>query len=79
MPPPLPWAMLYHLRTLRDLNGTYSEIEVDAALARQGAGAAMRNEHGVIIALRSQTEGLVFDISMIGVSIRLQGRPAPAR
>lgn len=66
---------VYHLTTLRHLNGTYSEIEVDAALARQGTGAAIRNEHGVIIALRSETEGLVFDISLIGVSIRLQGKP----
>ena len=70
---------VYRLKTLRHLNGTYSEIEVDAALARQGTRAAMRNEHGVIIALRSQTEGLVFDISLIGVSIRLQGKPARAR
>ena len=65
---------VYHLARLRDFNGSYSEVEVDAALARTGATGAIKNRRGVLIGLRSATEGLGFDISLIGVSIRLERR-----
>lgn len=65
---------VYRLARLRDFNGTYSEVEVAAALARTGAIGAMKNEHGVLIGLRSATGGQSFDISLTGVSIELERR-----
>lgn len=70
---------VYGLKRPRDLDGTYTETEVDAALAATGASGAMKNERGVLIALRSPVEGLVFDISLIGVSIELEPVPRRAR
>lgn len=70
---------VHDLATLGDFSGTYSEIEVDAALAQAGSTGAMKNEHGVVIGLRSTMEGLHFDISLLGVSIKLERGAAAGR
>jgi hypothetical protein len=66
---------VYHLAHLSDLDGTYAEVEVAPALAGAGFTAAIENEHGVLIGLRSTTQGLYFEPSLLGVEIQLL--PAP--
>ena len=60
-----------HLASLRDFDGTYTEVEVDAALAGEGCTGAVRNQHGVVIGLHSTTQGMRFNPSLLGVSIEL--------
>ena len=68
-------GVVYHLGSLADLDGTYAEVEVDPALAGAGFTAAIENEHGVLIGLRSATQGLLFQPSLIGVQIELVRTP----
>src|SRR2546423_1974735 len=66
---------VYHLARLSDLDGTYAAVEVDPALARAGFSAAIENQHGVLIGLRSTTQGLYFEPSLLGVEIELLATP----
>jgi hypothetical protein len=66
---------VYHLARLSDLVGTYAEVEVDPALARAGFTDAIENEHGVLIGLRSTTQGMYFEPSLLGVEIELLAIP----
>jgi len=64
-------GVVYHLARLADLDGTYAEVEVDQALAAAGFTAAIENQRGVLIALRSTTQALHFEPSLLGVEIEL--------
>ena len=68
-------GVVYHLARPSDLDGTYAEVEVDPALAGAGFTAAIENQHGVLIGLRSTTQGLLFQPSLIGVEIELLATP----
>ena len=68
-------GVVYHLARLSDLDGTYAEVEVDPALAGAGFTTAIENEHGVLIGLRSTTQGLYFQPSLLGVEIELLAGP----
>ena len=70
-------GVVYQLSRLSDLDGTYSEVEVAPALAGAGFTAALENEHGVLIGLRSTTQGLHFAPSLLGVEIELLATPGP--
>jgi hypothetical protein len=70
-------GVVYHLARLSDLDGTYTEVEVDPALAGAGYTAAIENEHGVLIGLRSTTQALYFEPSLLGVEIELLATPGP--
>jgi hypothetical protein len=62
---------VYRLARLADFDGTYREVEVAPALAAAGFTAAIENEHGVLIGLRSAAQGLYFEPSLLGVDIAL--------
>jgi hypothetical protein len=66
---------VFHLARLSDLDGTYAEVEVDTALAGAGFTAAIENQHGVLIGLRSTTQALHFQPSLLGVEIELLATP----
>ncbi len=68
-------GVVYHLARLSDLDGTYAEVEVDPALAGAGFTAAIENERGVLIGLRSTTQALHFQPSLLGVEIELLATP----
>src|SRR6267378_992391 len=68
-------GVVYQLSRLSDLDGTYSEVEVAPALAGAGFTAALENEHGVLIGLRSTTQALQFQPSLLGVEIELLATP----
>jgi hypothetical protein len=68
-------GVVYHLARLPDLDGTYAEVEVAPALAGAGFTTALENEHGVLIGLRSTTQALQFQPSLLGVEIELLATP----
>ena len=63
---------VYHLRHLRDIEGTYTAVNASAT-AGAGAGVVdMTNANGVEIRARSSTAGLSLSLAPTGMSIRLR-------
>ena len=62
---------VYHLSKLDDLNGNYVVASAGATLAGGGSATAMKNQNGVVIQLRSTNEGLQFNLSLEGMSLKL--------
>jgi hypothetical protein len=65
-------GVVYHLKDLNDFNGTYTATSAGITVAGGGSAAILRNEHGVVIKLLSTTEGLRFNLSADGISIKLK-------
>ena len=63
---------VYHLAKIGDFAGNYTAASAGAAVAGGGAVTAMQNENGVVIKLRSTTQGLAFNLSVEGVAIKLK-------
>jgi len=63
---------VYHLKKLADLDGNYTAASAGATLAGGGGVAAMENQNGVVIKLRSTTQGLEFNLAVEGVAIKLK-------
>jgi len=63
---------VYHLASLTDFDGNYTAASVGATVAGGGDIAAMENQNGVVIKLRSTTQGLAFNLSVDGVSIKVK-------
>ena len=65
---------IYHLAKVEDFNGTYGAATAGATLATKGQDATtMKNSSGVVIRLRSATEGLELTAALGGVAIQLEG------
>jgi hypothetical protein len=63
---------VYHLRNLADFSGNYTAVSAGAALAGGGAAAAMRNDKGVVIQLRSTTQGVDLNLGVDGFAVKVQ-------
>lgn len=63
---------VYHLKNLRDFSGNYSAVSAGAALAGGGAVAAMRNDKGVVIKMRSTTQGVDLKLGVDGVAVSVK-------
>jgi hypothetical protein len=65
---------VYHLKTLADFDGTYAAVGAGAA-AGPGAGhSLMRNEHGVVIDLATDSQGVLVKAGVDGVRLELAGK-----
>ncbi len=63
---------VYHLHRLRDINGTYTAINVNAT-AGAGAGVIdMTNEHGVEIRAHATSAGLNLSLAPTGMVIHIK-------
>jgi len=62
---------VYHLAKLDDFNGNYAAVSAGAALAGGGAATTMENQNGVIIKLRSTTQGAQLNLSLEGVTLKV--------
>ena len=62
---------VYHLANLQDFAGNYTAVSAGATVAGGGEATAMQNQNGVVIKLRSTTQGLAFNLSVEGVAISL--------
>ncbi|HUL95285.1 MAG TPA: hypothetical protein VLT89_04700 [Usitatibacter sp.] len=63
---------VYHLASLSDVSGNYSSVSAGAALAGGGAVAAMRNDKGVVIQMRSTTQGAEIKLGVDGVAVKVK-------
>src|SRR5258706_710287 len=59
---------VYHLAKLADFEGNYTAASAGATVAGGGSVAAMQNQNGVVIKLRSTGQGLQFNLSVEGVA-----------
>ena len=63
---------VYHLTKLEDFNGNYTAVGAGATVAGGGSVAAMQNQQGMVIKLRSTTRGLKLTLAVDGVKIALK-------
>jgi hypothetical protein len=61
-----------NLERLEDFAGTYVAVEAGATAGKGASAIAMRNEHGVVISLRTETEGLGVTLGAEGFQVELQ-------
>ena len=62
---------VFHLTKLDDFDGTYVAVGAGLTVAGGGAVAAMKNQNGVTIQVKSTTQGAKVVIGGSGVSIQL--------
>src|SRR5262249_43097463 len=63
---------VYHLANIADFEGNYTAASAGVALAGGGSVSAMENQNGVVIKMRSTTQGVEFKLSVDGVAIKLK-------
>ena len=63
---------VYNLKKISDFDGTYTTFAAGATIAGGGGVAYLRNQNGVVIRLDSTTEGLRFNLSASGVTLRVK-------
>ena len=63
---------VYDLKKLSDFPGTYVQLEGGITLAGGVGGTVLKNQHGVIMRLQSTSQGLQFNLSSSGVSVKME-------
>jgi hypothetical protein len=63
---------VYHLKALRDFDGTYTTFAAGATIAGGGGVAYLRNQNGVVIKLNSTSTGLRFNLAAEGVTLKVE-------
>lgn len=63
---------VYHLRNVKDIEGTYGAATASATAGRGAGGIDMTNGNGVEIRARSSHAGLQLTLAAAGVDIRLK-------
>jgi hypothetical protein len=62
---------VYNLSKLNDVNGNYAAVSAGAALGGGGEGTAMQNQNGVVIKLRTTTQGADVNLSIDGFALKV--------
>ncbi len=62
---------VYHLKNVKDFPGIYLTAEVGLTVGKGKAGAWLKNDKGVYIHLRGNTEGLALSAGVEGVEITM--------
>jgi hypothetical protein len=63
---------VFELKRLEDFSGNYQRVESETAAGGTAAGAAMKNQKGVIVNLVSTVEGRKFTLAREGMDIELK-------
>jgi hypothetical protein len=63
---------VYHLNELKDFSGNYAAVSAGAALAGGGAVSAMRNHKGVVMQMRSTTQGAELMLGVDGIAVSIK-------
>ncbi len=61
-----------NLASLEDFAGTYVAVGAGATAGKGASAVTMRNENGVVISLRSQSEGVALNLGAEGFQVELQ-------
>jgi len=67
-----PRGSVYHLEKLSDFNGAYTTFAAGATIAGGEGVAYLRSQNSVVIRLDSTTEGLRFNLSASGVTLKVE-------
>jgi hypothetical protein len=59
------------LKALRDIDGVYTSVSVEGAVAGGAGVTALKNQHGVVIQMTSTNQGLNLTLAAEGVKIAL--------
>jgi hypothetical protein len=62
---------VFHLGKVSDFSGNYTALSAGATVAGGASIAEMKNQNGAVIRVHSTTQGLDFNVSLDGVSIKL--------
>ncbi len=62
---------VYHLANIDDFAGTYAAVSAGATVSSGESSSAMKNQHGVVIRMGSNTKGLQLNASVEGVTMKL--------
>jgi hypothetical protein len=65
-------GVVYHLRRLSDIEGTYGALEGSMTAGAGQGGMDLRNDKGVVIATSSTSSGLKLTFAPTGVTIKLK-------
>ena len=65
-------GVVYNLKDIANFNGNYATATAGITVAGGGSAAVLKNQNGVVIKLLATTEGLRFNLSADGVSIKLK-------
>jgi hypothetical protein len=63
---------VYHLKKLSDFNGTYAAAAAEATLGGGEGVTTMKNQNGVVINLKSTTQGVNIKLAPEGVKLTLK-------
>ena len=63
---------VYHLKKLSDFNGTYTSAAAEATIGGGAGVKTMKNQNGVVIQLKSKTQGINFKLAPEGVTLTLK-------
>ena len=63
---------VYNLKDVSQFAGKYSAVAAGAALAGGGGVSALKNQHGVVMHLRSTTVGADLDLGVKGIEVSLE-------
>jgi len=63
---------VYHLKKLSDFNGTYTSAAAEGTLGGGAGVTTMKNQNGVVINLKSTTQGLNIKLAPAGVTLTLE-------
>jgi hypothetical protein len=66
---------VYNLRRLRDFAGTYTGVGASATVAAGRGIVRMKNQDGVLISLKSTSQGVGLKLAAEGVRIKLRRLP----
>ena len=65
-------SKIYDLKKLADFPGTYVQLEGAITLAGGVGGTVLKNQNGVIMRLQSTSQGLQFNLSSSGVTVKME-------
>ncbi len=63
---------VYDLTDLSKFEGTYAKLDGSITLGGGVGGTVLKNEHGVIMRLQTTQEGVQFNLSANGVTVKLE-------
>ena len=63
---------VYHLKKLQDFSGNFVAAEAGFTLAGGATGITMRNQNGVVMKLRSVTQGAQLTLAAKGLKVKLK-------
>lgn len=63
---------VFNLTDISKFPGTYAKLDSNVSVGGGVGGMVMRNEHGVVMSLTSTQEGLQFNMSANGVTVKME-------